>query len=543
MGITVSELLKLDYFKDYHVVAGHKGLHKEIQGVTVFEAPDSAPWSVGKELIVHSGFVLSKEPDCMKEYLEGGKNLSCAAIMVKRGRYLDEIPQDILALHDRSEVPLITMPYKVSWIELMNKINTAVMNRAIKSFQIHLGDHVGLFDQTYKEQKIRKILDAVEFEMSFPAFIYDVVEERAYHSSRQFERLQQQFGLEQTDFWQPRQDFTKHTLCDNIDMVRYRLVNREQNEEPRVSWITIPIRVNRILQAYFVVMEAKEFIDFFDEFAIRIAYLTFQNIYEQRYYLRTIGNIGFENFIHYCLHYGSDNKNALYYQANMQRIEPHRKHICLMFRQENADRSARDYRKDFAESLDQVSRYHKAHLAFLEENKGMIFLEQSGEKDAEQLTPKQWASAFKEYLEGKLPQLRLVWAVTDDPVSLLDIKEVFHKYHKILAMGQRIRPTESIWSYEELGPLIWLDIPQEELDKLLAKYRRLLEDERNREIFKTLRIYLQNNMNFSITAELLHAHINTIRKRIERASELLREDWESYPDRLKTALLLQYLDL
>lgn len=31
MGIAVKELLTLEYFKDYHVIAGKSGLHKEIQ--------------------------------------------------------------------------------------------------------------------------------------------------------------------------------------------------------------------------------------------------------------------------------------------------------------------------------------------------------------------------------------------------------------------------------------------------------------------------------------------------------------------------------
>ena len=39
MGIAVKELLTLEYFKDYHVIAGKSGLHKEIQGTTLLEAP------------------------------------------------------------------------------------------------------------------------------------------------------------------------------------------------------------------------------------------------------------------------------------------------------------------------------------------------------------------------------------------------------------------------------------------------------------------------------------------------------------------------
>ncbi len=54
-------------------------------------------------------------------------------------------------------------------------------------------------------------------------------------------------------------------------MARIRLINPGNLEGPRVSWIIIPIVMEDIVQAYFVVMESREFIDY-DEFAIRIAF-------------------------------------------------------------------------------------------------------------------------------------------------------------------------------------------------------------------------------------------------------------------------------
>lgn len=66
--------------------------------------------------------------------------------------------------------------------------------------------------------------------------------------------------------------YTKHTLCDYINMARIRLINPGNLAGPRVSWIIIPIVMEDIVQAYFVVMESREFIDYYDEFAIRIAF-------------------------------------------------------------------------------------------------------------------------------------------------------------------------------------------------------------------------------------------------------------------------------
>lgn len=96
MGIAVHELLMLEYFKEYEVIAGRKGLQKEIQGVTLLEAPDALRWAKGKELILSSGYVIHQEPQCIENAFQNGSMQGTSAMMIKRGRYLDEIPENII---------------------------------------------------------------------------------------------------------------------------------------------------------------------------------------------------------------------------------------------------------------------------------------------------------------------------------------------------------------------------------------------------------------------------------------------------------------
>ena len=55
MGIALYQLLAQEYFKEFHVIAGQKGLSREVQGVAVMDAPDALRWTKGKELIMTSG--------------------------------------------------------------------------------------------------------------------------------------------------------------------------------------------------------------------------------------------------------------------------------------------------------------------------------------------------------------------------------------------------------------------------------------------------------------------------------------------------------
>lgn len=110
-------------------------------------------------------------------------------------------------------------------------------------------------------------------------------------------------------------------------------------------------------------------------------------------------------------------------------------------------------------------------------------------------------------------------------------------------MGKRLFAKDHIWDYEMLGPYAWIDIEEDELEAMLGRYRLLLQDEKNRELLKTLKVYLENNMNFSITAEKMYVHINTIRKRIDKIKELPGVSLDNRIARLKLAMLLQFLNL
>ena len=45
MGIAIKTLLEQEFFKDFYIVAGEKGLLKEVQGIAIMDAPDAYRWT------------------------------------------------------------------------------------------------------------------------------------------------------------------------------------------------------------------------------------------------------------------------------------------------------------------------------------------------------------------------------------------------------------------------------------------------------------------------------------------------------------------
>lgn len=542
MGITVRDLLSVEFFRDFRVIAGRAGLNREIQGVTVADAPDGYRWKSEKELCFTSGYVFSNNPDFINGIFQGENQLS--ALVIKRGRYLEEIPEYIVQLSDEHQVPLITMPYGIPWMEAINQVYVAVINHAIQLFGVNsqsLPYRPQALD--YKEQKIQKILRAVETDMEFPALLYDLFDNKSYYSSDHFSEITEKCQLQESDYWEPSVPHSRHTLCDSILMTRYRLLRGEAQGQPRISWITIPIMVGGAPQAYFCVMESRRFLDFCDEYSMRIAYLALLSIYEQIVALRDSYNVGFEQLVHLALEGKEEDSHRLHYQANQQGISLEEPYIYAVFQHDHKNFDIRTKRNAVMDLFLHCGMETKGRMAFLSGKEGVIFFRTRGRIDQEK---KQIAGILREFqskMSRKFEGMNWSFAVCYEPKRLSEIRACIEKGQKTLKIGRIAFPEKEVLDYDDLGILTWLDIPDEELKTLLEDFNTLMNAEKNRELLHTLKVYLENNMNYSLTAEKLYVNINTIRRRIEKVNELVDVDWNNYYTRTKIGLMLQFMQL
>lgn len=540
MGITVRDLLNVEYFRNFRVIAGQSGLNREIQGVTVADAPDGYRWKTEKEICFTSGYVFANNPDFITGIFQGDTQMS--ALVIKRGRYLEDVPEYIVQLCNEKEVPLITMPYGIPWMEVINQVYVAVINHAIHLYGISTpGTPYRPQTANYKEQKIQKILRAVESDMEFPAMLYDMSEEKSYYSSDNFPKNMEKYHIKTEDYWQPDVPHSKTTLCDSIHMTRFRLIRGESQGQPRVSWVTIPILVAGAPQAYFCVMESRRFLDFCDEYSIRVAYLALLSIYEQIVALRDSYNIGFEQLLHLAMDTSEDNTHRLLYQANQQGLSPDETFVYALFSHDHKSFDIRSNRNAVMDLYRHCGLEPRGKIAFLSRNEGIILFRSKTQNEEEKRQIMSILQEFQEKLSRKFQGMEWTLAWNYELRRLTDTRRAVEKGRRMLKIGSIAFPDRRILDDNDLGILTWLEIPDEELKKMLEDFQTLLQAEKNRELLKTLKVYLENNMNYSVTAEKMYVNINTIRRRIEKVNELVDVDWDNYYTRMKIGLMLQFM--
>jgi purine catabolism regulator len=128
-GLSLRTVLEMDCLRGATVLAGHGGLDKMVSRLNVMEVPDILPWVRPNELLLTTGYPLRSIPETLPALVQELADRGLAGIGVKLGRYLDELPADMLAEADRVGLPVIALPDGVGFDDVINQVLTAVLNR------------------------------------------------------------------------------------------------------------------------------------------------------------------------------------------------------------------------------------------------------------------------------------------------------------------------------------------------------------------------------------------------------------------------------
>lgn len=536
MGIYIKDMLSSEFFRNFKLIAGHGGLDNQIQGISIMDAPDGLKWARGRGLLLSSGYIFYKNPGLMEKMIESGDIKKLSGVAIKLGRFIHHIPDHIMAAFNESNIPLISIPVEYSWIEIINQMNVLVMNKSIRQFNIrnvHLNNYSNL---SYQVRKIDKILSQIEKEMSFPAMLYDLSNQKSYYSSGNFLKLASH--LNTSDFWEPSFEYQKEVLCNNLNMGRYRYFDKEKDSF--FSWIIVPISINDEIKAYFVVLESLDFIDYFDQFALRIGFVLLQSLYEQMLIAQSIGDAGFEEFINNYLTGNLSDRDHFVKHATEINIDIKRKYYIVLMRQTNEDIQLLNYTNIVKSTVYTSAGYWDIRTAILD-NDDFIFLvpedeATSHEKNLERI--REYFEGLQKRLEKKVDNINLLFGISDKSDMIFEADRNYTRCKKALSNGKLLFPNKNYFVYSQLGAFGWMDIQEDEIEMMYSDLKDLFEYDENNELIETLKVYLESNMNSSQTATKLHIHNNTVRKRLDQIHDRINIDLDEPLNRLKLSMLL-----
>ena len=127
-GLALRQVLELAVLDGSVVLAGGAGLDRPISRLNVMEVPDVLPWVRPGELLVTTGYALRDEPERLADLIRELDGRGVAALGIKLGRYLEQLPPGALAVADELDFPIVRLPELCSYDDLITAVLTAVLD-------------------------------------------------------------------------------------------------------------------------------------------------------------------------------------------------------------------------------------------------------------------------------------------------------------------------------------------------------------------------------------------------------------------------------
>lgn len=140
MSVTVRKALGIGIWAKCKLIAGETGLDNLITNVDTMEIPNITPWLRADILLCTTGYSIRDNPAQLTKLIEGLAEAGSAGIAIKT-RYIGAIPSKAVEAANRLNIPLITIPDDVPFIDLVNPLIQCIgdiqSNKMRLSFDLH----------------------------------------------------------------------------------------------------------------------------------------------------------------------------------------------------------------------------------------------------------------------------------------------------------------------------------------------------------------------------------------------------------------------
>lgn len=131
MGISLKNAMKLGKLSNCNVIAGHNGLDKIIENVTVMDVPDVVKWLKGGELVLTSLFAIKDDHDAQNVLVQQLYYAGATALAIKPFKTIKTIPESIIKSANKFGFPIIQIPDDIEYFDILLPIMHYIFNKKV----------------------------------------------------------------------------------------------------------------------------------------------------------------------------------------------------------------------------------------------------------------------------------------------------------------------------------------------------------------------------------------------------------------------------
>jgi len=548
-GITVKEALSLGVVNRLNVVGGREGLGRVIKLVNVIEVPDIVDWMMEGELLLTTGYSFREYPDLMEKLLPRMEEKGVAGLAIKPKRFIREIPEELIRRADEHHIPLLEVPFDLSFSEIIAPILGVIFNKQNKILQKLDHAHRKLMDIVLHGSSLKGLCRETAKLIGNLVAIVDgdgvVILSDEGADPKKIE-------LFFTDSVNVRDEKLRF---GSIREVRYLLEHTTGREKPlTMQAIKIPIvtdicQYGHIYAIYDNPMSETDVLIL--ERAATIAALEFT----KRKAIFEIEKGYYNEFLEILLSCDFENeediiKRGRIFDINLQNptavaiVNDNSFNGIEEMRLPMKGINRQSAKEELLKTINSYRRCHKNLIAGIKGTNIVVVAELKRDNSAEDL--KKIVKELSRHLIDSTGSKDLKIGVGRPYQNISKISQSFQEAREALKICQ-LSKVASVLHFEELG---FYKILSEKNKKDLYKFVEDLlapvfayDKNKNGELIRTLETYYEVNRNLRITSEKMFTHYNTILYRIRKIEELTGTHLDNPEDSLNMEIAVNILKL
>ena len=171
MGIWLKEAMKIEPFTRAELIAGKDGLDRMVVTANIQEVPNVDRWLSGGEILFTSGYAFGSSEDACR-LLRRLNEKGVAALVIKPGQYLEEIPESLIMQANQLHFPLFRIPDELPYMDCILPIVTSITSEHQFSVERTERIHNQLMEELLKNNGLDGICSILSHTIGKPVFIF-----------------------------------------------------------------------------------------------------------------------------------------------------------------------------------------------------------------------------------------------------------------------------------------------------------------------------------------------------------------------------------
>ncbi len=518
MTLNLKSILEMDCLQGSQVLAGHRGLEREVKYIDVLEVPDIKHWLKQGIFLLTTAYAIKNDPAAQAELIRSLHEVKAAGLGIKLGRFIKALPPEVTSLADKLEIPVISIPKEVAYIDIMMPIFNLILDKKENLLQRSEQIHQELTRVVLSGGGFKEIASSLNSITGFPVCIIVGDVPVSLVGNEDFPDLKETVAtLELEGFKTPRRLEKKggHPPCLAAPIV----VDGETLGH--VLLFFCDERQDKQEQLFFLALEHAATVAALEIMKERAITETQVKLQGDIFEVVLTGNYQSETTIRLRAAYLGWSLD-LDYQVLVLEIDNLEDYFLAPT--QHGEKQVQQIIRELHSLAGRTLDYFNLNYNLFRRSDSFIIL--IATEQGKQIPLQKIMEKIIEKTEQRMPAVSISFGMGRFHPGIAGVKKGYLEAKEALKLGPKLQPENKIHNFEELG-VYKLLFQIEDISELKSFFQeelgRLIEyDKKHKgELVKTLEIFLQCHGNKQQAAKQLHIHRNTLNYRLQRIQEVL----------------------